>query len=142
MPTSRAIVSLSRWTLARRARFRLSTLIAAIGLLSFVCAWTANEYRFVQKRRAYWPNFNGGNFPLRAVSFSRERDETSVPWYRRLLGGVPVGSLVYDPSADKDGRHLRRTRELFPEAKIWGWPDDIELPEGIVPFDARRGLMI
>jgi hypothetical protein len=55
------------------------------------------------------------------------------------LGDRPHSSLVYRTDRDPDGSHLRRARELFPEATIWGSPfGRAQLPSGVQPFDVNR----
>jgi hypothetical protein len=54
-----------------------------------------------------------------------------VPWIRDLLGDRPQFHLIYDPRKDPTGSELRQTRELFPEAKYWPWPNIENVPEGM-----------
>jgi hypothetical protein len=122
-------------------RFRLRTLLIVVAVLAVSCAWLGMAYRLVLERRAFWPNFNDHNFSLRVPTFIQRPDQADIPWIRRVMGDSPTVTLIYDPVHDEDGRQLRQVRKLFPEAHIWGWPNGKNLPEGIMPFDATRGLI-
>jgi hypothetical protein len=73
---------------------------------------------------------------LQRVSLWPLFEKAEIPWIQKLMGDFPESSLLYEPFADPDGSQLRRVREHFPEAKIWGWPGQSNeaLPEGIEPL--------
>jgi hypothetical protein len=49
------------------------------------------------------------------------------------MGDFPVGVLLYNPGQDRDGAELRRARELYPEAQIFGWPRGAGASEDLPP---------
>ena len=120
--------------LARRFRFSLRALFALLTLAAVLCAWLVENYHVVSKRRAMWEHLAGNvpneNFSLMAAQVMPPVASGDVPWIRRLMGDFPCGDMVYRPSADADGSQLRRVQALFPEANLWGWPNE-RLPAGV-----------
>lgn len=121
-----------------RCRFTFRSLFVALTTLAVVLAWGTHNYRVVQQRKAYWPQFNDHDFSVRAASvFKIEAaglipfPPREIPWIRRLFGDSPTSHLIYNPSGDLYGSQLRRSRVLFPEAKIWGSQHIESLPQGV-----------
>src|SRR4029079_17855985 len=112
-------------------QFRLRTLLIISAIVPFSLGWLGTNYRLVQKRQPYFSRFNDHDFPLRGVGLHPPVPSENVPWVRRMLGDCSAGTLLYDPSRDKDGLIYGRVQGLFPEAKIFVWPfDDAPLPTG------------
>src|SRR5690349_19120525 len=114
-------------------RFSLRTMLVAVTVAGILAGWTAWQYRIVNARRTFWPRFNDHNFSVRTIGMPGS-PRPHIPWLRQLLGDFAESNLVYNPRQDPHGEQLRQVRELFPEAKIWGWPGDRSLPAGIEPL--------
>lgn len=132
-----------------RCRFKLRSLFVLLTVLAVVLAWGTHNYRIVEQRKAFRPQFNDHDFSVRAAAVFKfdaagltPYPRPELPWIRRLFGDSPTSDLIYDPDADPDGSQLRRTRELFPEAKIWGWPQIEPLPDGIERLSYRHHIII
>ena len=124
--------------------FSLRTLLVMIALLSLPLGWLSFQWHTVQLRAAYLPRFTSAKSSIRQV-FTAPEDDASVSWVRSLLGDQPIPTLLYDPRDDQGGYELRRARELFPEAHIWGWPTlghprPEYLPKGIEPLPEERAV--
>ncbi|MBW3598731.1 MAG: hypothetical protein KY475_15835 [Planctomycetes bacterium] len=117
--------------------------------IALMLAWVSHNYRIVQQRKEYWPQFNDHDFSVRAASVFKVGQagliaypKPKVPWIRRVLGDHPTDHLIYNPTADPNGLQLRRTRNLFPEAKVWGWQHIEALPDGIERLTDQHYVMI
>jgi hypothetical protein len=113
-------------------RYRLRTLLIVLALGPLAIGWLGINYRLVNLRRPFLSRFNDDSFPLRRVGLTPSKPIEDIPWIRRIMGDFSAGYLLYLPRDDKNGETLKRVRELFPEAKVYGWPhDDAPLPAGI-----------
>jgi hypothetical protein len=120
-------------------RFSLRTLFAAVTLFALAGGWLLNTYRLVNDRREFLPELDSGGAVFAAQL--RPADEArDVSWIRKLMGDRACGTIIYAPQRDPDGSELRKVRALFPEAHIWGWPDQQNLPQGIEPLPASTAI--
>jgi hypothetical protein len=56
------------------------------------------------------------------------------------MGDFTCGTLLYYPRKDADGSQLRDVQRLFPEAIIWGWPNESLLPKGVKAVEPERSI--
>lgn len=131
-------------------RFALRLLFMLHIGLALLLTWVSHNYRIVQQRREYWPQFSDHDFSVRSAAvFKVEQSQLiafpqpTVPWIRKWLGDRPASHLFYNPAADPKGSQLHRTRQLFPEAKIWTRDRQLELlPAGIERLTPKHYLVI
>ncbi len=86
-------------------------------------------------------NVPNEDFSLMAAQVLPPIANGDIPWVRRLMGDFPCTNLVYRPSADVDGSQLRRVQSLFPEANLWGWPNE-RLPVGVRIIESWHAVEI
>lgn len=119
-----------------------------------ILAWFMQDYDLVQQRKLFARRFEYYEHSLRYIgvyeqSTGSQLPRRHIPWKRLIMGDGPVQNLIYVPSKDPDGSQLRRTQELFPEARIWVWPletwtrEDPQLPPGVEPLEfGVHGIII
>lgn len=123
----------------RWPRFSLRTLFVAVTLSALAGGWLLNTYRLVSDRLTYLPRLEGGH-ALFAAQLRPADEPADVSWIRKLMGDRACGTMIYAPQRDPDGSELQTARELFPEAHIWGWSGQQNLPHGIEPLPTSRAV--
>ena len=108
----------------RWLRFSLRTLFVVVTLLAVGIGWLTSIVQARRAIRAELERHAGPSFdPYKAIiweqgsisEFSgRTWTPNPIPWYRRLLGDEPVGTLGLPIDATEEDR--RRIQAAFPEA--------------------------
>ena len=119
---------------------RASLVFAGVVLFTVITLALGSTYGFVQQRRAFWPRLNDGEYSVQSFALHPADQPRDIPWVRRVMGDFSCGTLLYRPAADADGSQLRLVQKLYPEATIWGWPNDPHLPQGIKPVAENRAI--
>ena len=121
-------------------RFSLRTMLVLVTVVVLLVGWLANTYRWVQERRAFWPNFDESDYCLGTFALLPADEPGEISWIRKLMGDFSCGTLLYRPQWDPGGQHLSYVRRLFPEAHIWAWEDAPNLPPGVEAVGPGRGI--
>jgi len=121
-------------------QFGIATMLAAATVVGLLAGWLVNNYRYVQKRHAFWERFNDGDYSLQSYALLPPEEPRPVSWIRKMTGDFSCGTLMYRAKEDADGSQLRTVQTLFPEASIWAWPHERHLPPGIKALDEDRPI--